>query len=77
MMSDKKCKLCCEDAKWKWNGDFYCQFCLRTGSMCGRMKRRALARCVALTLVVCIILTTRTIRFVHRNARSNITAQRG
>lgn len=29
-MSNKKCKMCCEDAKWKWNGEYYCQFCLCT-----------------------------------------------
>ncbi len=28
-MSDKKCKSCCEDAKWEWGGDCYCEFCLR------------------------------------------------
>lgn len=29
-MSEKKCRMCCEDAKWVWNGSYYCQFCLRT-----------------------------------------------
>lgn len=28
-MSKKKCRMCCEDAKWEWNDKFYCQFCLR------------------------------------------------
>lgn len=29
-MSDKKCTMCREDAKWEWGGEYYCQFCLRT-----------------------------------------------
>lgn len=29
-MSDKKCRMCCSDAKWMWKGNYYCQFCLRT-----------------------------------------------
>lgn len=29
-MSKKKCKLCCEDATWKLDGDYYCEFCVRS-----------------------------------------------
>lgn len=29
-MSEKTCKLCGGNAAWKWNDEFYCQFCLRT-----------------------------------------------
>ncbi len=28
-MSEKKCRMCCEDAKWELDGDCYCEFCAR------------------------------------------------
>lgn len=28
-MSEKKCKVCCSDAKWVWKDGYYCQRCLR------------------------------------------------
>lgn len=30
MEKHKKCKMCCSDAKWELDGEYYCQFCLRT-----------------------------------------------
>lgn len=28
-MSEKKCRMCCSDAEWLWNGSYYCRACLR------------------------------------------------
>lgn len=28
-MSDKKCRMCGADAKFVWNGGYYCRVCLR------------------------------------------------
>lgn len=30
MEKHKKCKMCCSDAKYVWNGSYYCRGCLRT-----------------------------------------------
>lgn len=29
-MSEKKCKVCGADAEWEWDGDLFCEGCLRT-----------------------------------------------
>ena len=29
-MSEKKCKVCGAPAEWQWDGEFYCENCIRT-----------------------------------------------
>lgn len=29
-MSDKKCKVCGDNAEWEFDGKCYCEFCVRT-----------------------------------------------
>lgn len=29
-MSDRKCKVCGDNAEWEFDGECYCEFCVRT-----------------------------------------------